>query len=73
MAVFVRIGNFVAMHYNESKLAHRLLDGKRGIEIGASMHNPFGLDAWNVDYTDDPTALFQKAQVKVSGRARGSC
>uniref|UniRef100_A0A914GPA6 Methyltransferase type 11 domain-containing protein n=1 Tax=Globodera rostochiensis TaxID=31243 RepID=A0A914GPA6_GLORO len=57
------------MHYNESKLAHRLLDGKRGIEIGASKHNPFGLDAWNVDYTDDPTALFQKAQVEVSGSA----
>ncbi|KAL3090577.1 hypothetical protein niasHS_005489 [Heterodera schachtii] len=65
----IRTGKFVAVQYNESKLAHRLLDGKRGIEIGASMHNPFGLDTWNIDYTDDPKALFQKTQVEVSGKA----
>lgn len=36
----------------ESKLAHKLLDGMKGIEIGASLHNPFCLDTLNVDYTD---------------------
>lgn len=36
------------MKFQESSLAHRLLDGKRGIEIGPSAHNPFGLCTVNV-------------------------
>lgn len=38
--------------YPESKLAHKLLDGMKGIEIGASLHNPFRLNTLNVDYTN---------------------
>ena len=37
----------------ESKLAHKYLDGLNGIEIGASLHNPFNIKGgWcNVDYS----------------------
>ena len=31
------------MKFKESKLAHKHLDGKWGIEVGQSAHNPFGL------------------------------
>lgn len=31
------------MKFPQSALAHRLLDGKHGVEIGPSAHNPFGL------------------------------
>lgn len=34
--------------FPESALAHRWLDGLSGIEIGASSHNPFGLNTRNV-------------------------
>lgn len=36
-------------YFPESKLAHELLDGLKGIEIGSSAHNGFGLDTINVD------------------------
>lgn len=46
------------MRFPESELAHRLLDGMRGIEIGGAAHNAFGLDTWNVDLAShlDPAA-----------------
>ncbi|MHB8057203.1 MAG: FkbM family methyltransferase [Desulfuromonadaceae bacterium] len=34
--------------FQESRLAHQLLDGLKGLEIGASAHNPFGLNTRNV-------------------------
>lgn len=34
--------------FRESALAHHYLDGKKGIEIGGSYHNQFGLDTLNV-------------------------
>src|ERR1700761_1923497 len=37
------------MKFQHSALAHRLLDGLEGIEIGGSAHNPFGLKTRNVD------------------------
>jgi len=37
------------MKFNESLLAHKYLDGLKGIEIGGSAHNPFGLNTINVD------------------------
>jgi hypothetical protein len=43
---------------NESQLAHHLLDGLNGIEIGASVLNPFGLDTLNVDYSANETDFF---------------
>ncbi len=45
--------------FPESKLAHQLLDGLKGLEVGGSAHNAFGLDTINVDaYADtDPQFL----------------
>jgi hypothetical protein len=37
------------MKFKESVLAHTYLDGLKGIEIGGSAHNPFGLNTINVD------------------------
>lgn len=53
--------------FNESALAHQLLDGKRGIEIGASIHNGFGLNTLNVDYTDDYTTPFKLEEIRNFG------
>lgn len=51
----------------ESALAHQLLDGLKGIEIGASAHNPFGLDTLNVDYTDDYATGFKQVEIDACG------
>lgn len=56
------------MKFKESQLAHRLLDGLEGIEIGGSAHNPFGLKARNVDYTAEFTT-FKQEEVKLCGEA----
>lgn len=53
--------------FPESQLAHMLLDGKRGIEIGASAHNPFGLKILNIDYTDDLSTGFKEQEIKLCG------
>lgn len=50
------------VRFPESRLAHRLLDGLKGLEIGASSHNPYGLDTWNVDFTDGFT-IFKQAEI----------
>lgn len=34
--------------FKESTLAHKLLDGLKGVEIGAAAHNPFGLNTRNI-------------------------
>ena len=48
------------MKFKESELAHRLLDGLTGIEIGGSAHNSFGLrNCQNVDYTDNMNTVFK--------------
>ncbi len=58
--------------FPESRLAHQLLDGLRGIEIGPAAHNPFGLDtksvglSWELDPID--YALFEKEQRERCGR-----
>jgi len=52
--------------FRESALAHHLLDGLSGIEIGASAHNPFSLSTLNVDYTQGDT-LFRREQTKLTG------
>ena len=31
------------MKFRDSELAHKLLDGLKGIEIGAAAHNPFNI------------------------------
>lgn len=52
----------------ESVLAHQLLDGLRGVEIGGSALNPFGLKTLNIDYTDDLNTDFKIAEKKASGQ-----
>ncbi|MBP6034000.1 MAG: class I SAM-dependent methyltransferase [Candidatus Moranbacteria bacterium] len=51
--------------FRESALAHRYLDGKRGLEIGGSAHNPFGLNTRNVDYTPDDNQYKKMESVNV--------
>jgi SAM-dependent methyltransferase len=53
--------------FPESLLAHRLLDPLRGLEIGASAHNPFGLRTRNVDFTSENTSATAH-QLQLSGR-----
>jgi SAM-dependent methyltransferase len=53
--------------FPESKLAHKWLDGLRGIEIGGSAHNHFNIAGCiNVDYTDEMTA-HKQAEVRFCG------
>jgi glycosyltransferase involved in cell wall biosynthesis/SAM-dependent methyltransferase len=54
------------MKFRESALAHKLLDGLEGIEIGGSAHNPFGLKTRNVDYMGGMT-VFKEEEVKMCG------
>jgi SAM-dependent methyltransferase len=55
--------------FPESALAHQLLDGLVGLEIGGSAHNNWGLDVLNVDYTDDMTTIFKRHEVELCGEA----
>jgi len=54
--------------FPESKLAHKYCVG-RGLEIGGSAHNPFGLNTLNVDFTDSMDTVYKKEEVKFCGRA----
>jgi hypothetical protein len=57
------------LKFKESLLAHKLLDGLEGIEIGGSAHNPFGLKTRNVDYTDKMDTVFKQAEIEMCGDA----
>lgn len=76
LGIYKRQGifNLLAKKYNlfyysesESKLAHRYLDGLKGLEIGASAQNPFGLNTLNIDYSDDYTTVYKQAELKTTG------
>jgi radical SAM superfamily enzyme YgiQ (UPF0313 family) len=54
--------------FPESAAAHKYCVGK-GIEIGGSAHNPFGLSTLNVDFTNDMNTEFKKEEVKICGTA----
>ena len=56
------------MKFKESALAHRLLDGLEGLEIGGSAHNSFGLKTRNVDNTNELTP-FKQEEIKLCGEA----
>lgn len=47
-----------------SRLAHRWLDGLKGLEIGASAHNAFGLNTRNVGIRD---AIYEAEQMRLTG------
>src|SRR5665213_800939 len=51
------------MKFKESAMAHKLLDGLEGLEIGGSAHNAFGLKTRNVDYCGDMT-VFKEEEIK---------
>jgi len=53
--------------FPESKLAHKYLDGLEGLEIGGSIHNPFGLNTKNVDYTDSADTVFKREEMDKRG------
>ena len=57
------------MKFPESKLAHKYLDGLKGIEIGGSAHNPFGLDTINVDLYPGPDSIYKKQEIELCGEA----
>jgi len=54
--------------FPESSLAHKYCIGK-GLEIGGSAHNPFGLDTLNVDITDSMDTVFKKEEINLCGKA----
>lgn len=56
--------------FPESALAHQLLDGLKGLEVGGSRHNQWGLDIVNVDKfgTDDPRGqIYRDEQIRLCG------
>lgn len=58
---------------SESRVAHKYLDGLRGIEIGGSAHNSFGIKGCiNIDYAKDAENNDPKSnRMKVDVVARG--
>jgi len=56
------------MKFKESALAHQLLDGLEGLEIGGSAHNSFGLKTRNVDNTSELTC-FKQEEIKLCGES----
>jgi len=50
----------------ESTLAHKWLNGMRGLEIGPSAHNPFGLKTINVGLQDE---IYEREQISRAGKA----
>lgn len=55
--------------FPESKLAHKYLDGLKGIEIGGSAHNKFGLNTLNLDFTASMETIFKLHEIKECGEA----
>ncbi|MDP9128260.1 MAG: class I SAM-dependent methyltransferase, partial [Pseudomonadota bacterium] len=54
--------------YPQSALAHQYLDGLRGLEIGASAFNPFGLDTLNLN-CDPADYNFGKYEQELVGQS----
>jgi len=54
--------------FPESALAHKYCVGK-GLEIGGSMQNSFGLNTLNVDFTDSMNTVFKKEEIRLCGKA----
>lgn len=56
--------------FQESALAHELLDGLTGLEIGGALHNSFGLDTLNVDrvsHEHPDFAPYAAEQIRLGG------
>ena len=61
-------GIFQGPPFPESALAHKYCLGK-GLEIGGSAHNPFGLNTLDVDFTDSMDTKFKKGEIRCCGQA----
>jgi SAM-dependent methyltransferase len=59
-----------SLFHRQSGFVHRHLDGLRGIEIGASAHNDFGVDAINVDRYDSMDTKYKQEEWSRCGRKR---
>jgi len=57
-----------SFYFPESALAHKYCVGK-GLEIGGSAHNPFGLNTLNVDFTAAMDTEFKKEEIRLCGKA----
>lgn len=53
--------------FPEHKLAHELLDGLTGIELGAAAHNPFGLQGSTHVSPGDDLETFRQAEIDMCG------
>lgn len=59
--------SYSPIKFPEMVLAHKLLDGKKGLEIGAAAHNSFGLkDCLNIAPKEDEK-FFHKSQIDACG------
>ena len=56
-------------HVHDSALAHRRLDGLRGLEIGGAAHNDFHLDTINADRFGSLDTVFKAEELRACGRA----
>lgn len=59
------------LFFRESALAHQLLDGLTGLEVGGSRHNQWGLDIINVDKfgeTDPRGQIYRDEQIRLCGQ-----
>jgi len=64
IARFLIANEFIVIKAKESKLAHQFLDNLKGIEVGASNLNPFGLNTLNVDYSDTHENTFEREEFR---------
>lgn len=56
------------MKFQDSQLAHRYLDGLRGIEVGASSHNPFNLNGCIfISNNNDPNNIHHQEELRLCG------
>src|SRR4051794_21356853 len=53
----------------DSALAHRWLDGLKGVEIGGAAHNAFHLDTLNVDRSRDMDTVYKREELECAGVA----
>lgn len=57
------------LFFKESALAHQLLDGMKGLEVGGSRHNQWGLDIVNCDKWGEMDTIYKKEEIRLCGEA----
>lgn len=60
---------YKGIFFKESALAHQLLDGMKGLEIGGSRHNQWGLDIVNCDKWGEMDTIYKKEEIRLCGEA----